>query len=288
MSDTDEFSADELAVLKPDAPQPQPPAKVEAVPETPASPEPPAAETPKLAETVPEPAKAETTEAPKGAPNAAIAAMRREIAELRRQLGGQPPAPKPEKPALPALDQDPVTNLDTRIGSTEQSVQEMVRERQMEKVQGQVLGAYRADVAAFSKQNPDFGDAYNHWHSMTSAYMAAGMPGATPQQVEQAVQSHEFQMVYGALQQGVSPAETILNASRALRWAPAPKEAPKPAAPAETLVQEVARGQQMAANPMAGAGATPTPELTAATLAAMSDDDFAQVSDAKWRRAMGG
>ena len=298
MSDT--FTAEEQAILSPEAPQAQLPAKVDApTPETPApTPEPAVAEAPKpaaappQAKIEPEP-KPEHTKPPPGyVPVRELIEMRRELAELKRQRA--PEAQKPPETAIPAFDQDPANHLKARVDSAEDAVRQVLQTNQRNEARTQIVAAYSADLAAKAAADPSYIDARQHWLNTLGAYIAEEQPELSQSQVAAVVEQRELQLVLGALQRGESPAERMKLAATRLYYAAkppaaAPAEPAAPAAPpAQTLLQEVARGQQMAASPIAGAGATPVPELTAATLAGMSEEDFAKVSANDWRRAMGG
>jgi hypothetical protein len=296
VSETDDLTAAELEILKPDAPQAQPPAKEAAeeapepvkaeaapAPEAP-KPAPTAEKPPEDAKTAPEPPKAP----PKMVPVAELIELRRELAALKRERTGEQP-PRPQEPQIPAYETDPAAHLKAKTEGIERMLQTIDGRQQAQTIQQQVLTAYHGDFARAQAADATVKDAYAHWHDRTTAFMRHMNPGATDDQVTQAVNNLEFSIAATALRSNLSPTQQIIAMAKEIGWAPKPKEEPAPVAPpAPTLAQEVARGQQLAANPIANSGATPVPELTAATLAAMSDEDFAQVSDAKWRRAMGG
>lgn len=283
MSDDDALTADEEAALKADV---QPPAKEEAPPEpAPAAvPEPPKAPEPVAAAPEPKP------EEPRGGPNNVIAEMRRELAELRRREAAREAAaaPKPQEPQIPAFEADPAIHLKTRQDQTEDQVRAMLAERQQASQMQQIMGAYAVAAQDFSAQTADFQDAYKFLLSGRSAELQAiGLSGP---ELAHALKTDELAIVTRALRDGANPAERLYNVAKARGYAlkaPEPPPAP-PATPQPSMVEQVARGQQLAANPLANAGSNPVPELTPATLAAMSDDEVAALSPAQWRRAMGG
>ena len=284
MSDTDTFSPEELAALEPTAPQAQPPAKEEAPAPEPAPVEPPKAPEP-VAE-APKPAE-EPKPGPKTVPLAELLEERRKRQEYERQLAALQ-QPKPQEPQIPAFEQDPATHLKTRLDQAEEQIKADLAEKQRHTQLQQIMGAYAVAARDFSTSTPDFQEAYQHLLTGRSAELQAiGLSGP---ELAHALQTDELAIVTRALRDGANPAERLYMVAKARGWAPKPKEAPPapPAPPAPSLVQEIAKGQQVATNPIAGAFSNPIAELTPATLAAMSDDEFAELSDAKWRKAMGG
>ena len=206
--------------------------------------------------------------------------VKREAAE-RQKLEGRfeelkerfmaPPAPPPE---IPSLDVDPVANFDARLRQQEQARQQTEAER-LQQTQiaafhnavGQAEAQYRAQVA-------DYDAAVEHLQrsfATEAAYM-----GVSAGDIARSV-------AVTALQNGRNPAEVAYQMAKARGYA-----GPKPAAAtAADGMAAIERGQA-ATGSVANAPAQAEANLTASRLANMSLGDFAKVSDADWRKMMGG
>lgn len=294
------FSAEEEAILNdrtPEAPAAAPP-----TPE-PAPEPPPAAEAPK---TEPEPAKAdpEPAKEPKGQPNGVYPQLRRaerELAELRSELNALKSGQQPQQtaPAIPDPEKDLAGHVLARQNQSEQAIRAMLQNQQQQTFMQQIATEYNRDLTQAARTTPEVLEARGHWLNTMEAFARAANPRLTDAQIDKFVTQRELELVNGALQDQESPAQRMLATAKAIGWAPKAKEVPRApdgkfAAPPPTLsdvaadVKRIAAAQAQATSPVAGLGAAPASELTLETLAAMSDDDLANLSPAKWQKAMGG
>ena len=164
----------------------------------------------------------------------------------------------------------------------------------------EVAEHYRADANAFARETPDFGTAYMHLVKTVDAELQ--FRGVTdPGQRQAMIAQMEREEVAKARAAGKRPAEWIYNVSKfrgysaAVNPAQNPTAAPVQAAsqqtpanpPTPSVLDTVARGQQIATSLLNAPGGAPN-DLTAESLARMSDAEFAAIPKDKLRRLLGG
>lgn len=160
----------------------------------------------------------------------------------------------------------------------------------------EVAEHYRADANAFARETPDFGTAYMHLVKTVDAELQfRGV--ADPGQRQAMIAQMEREEVAKARAAGKRPAEWIYNVSKFRGYSPAvntpvaPAQAasqPAPAnAPVASRLDAVERGQQVATSLLNAPGGAPN-DLTAESLARMSDTEFAAIPKEKLRRLLGG
>lgn len=190
--------------------------------------------------------------------------------ELKQRLMA-PPAPPPE---IPSLDVDPVANFDARLRQQEQARQQTEAERQQ---RAQIAAFHNAVTQAevqYRAQATDYDAAIAHLQRTFET--EATFMGITPGDIARSV-------AVTALQNGRNPAEVAYQMAKARGYA-----GPKPAAPtAADGMAAIERGA-MATGSAANAPAPAEATLTANRLANMSLSEFAKVSDADFRKLMGG
>lgn len=152
---------------------------------------------------------------------------------------------------------------------------------------GQALReGYQRDAVAFTRENPDFGVAYNYLITARAGTLEA--QGYGEQEIRQIIHNEERALVERAAKAGKRPAAMIYAMAQQFGYrkaAPAAQAAPAaaaaaaaaPAAPAVPSVTEeierIARGQA-AGKSLSDAGGGAPSELTVEALANMSDREF--------------
>ena len=190
--------------------------------------------------------------------------------ELKQRLAAPPPPPAPE---IPALDVDPVANFDARLRQQEMARQQFEAERQQQSQVASFHAAVAQAEAAYRAQATDYDAAVAHLQRTFET--EAQFMGISPGDIARSV-------AVTALQNGRNPAEVAYNLAKSRGYTGA-----KPAATAADGMAAIERGQA-ATGSAANAPAAAEANLTANRLANMSLKDFAQVSDADFRKLMGG
>lgn len=166
---------------------------------------------------------------------------------------------------IPTLDEDPVQNFDARVREIEQTVTRQKEHQQQQEQEAAVVNAYRQAAESFSKETPDFPDAYKHYISgRTSELQAMGL---NVQTAMQQVKQEEFWVALRCLQAGDNPAEKLYEAAKVRGYAKnvAEKET------AEKKLETISKGQQAAK--LSGASSA-SGKLTLEALAEMDEEDF--------------
>jgi hypothetical protein len=285
MSDINSIIGEPVEIPRDDAPAPEaPPA--------------PAAEAPP-AETPPAPAEAPAAEpAPKVVPYQALQEERRERQRLQAEnralmermearLAALQQAQQPPAPPAPDPNENPIGFLAHQQQAVGQRVDQLVQQSEQAQRQAQMAAA-EAQLAAriqtaevqFKASNPDYEQAIAHTHQLRVRELQA--LGHDPLAAEQQSVQELRQAAFFHAAHGRNPAELIYNLAKVRGYSPTPA-APSPAA----QLQVAQRGTAAAASLGGGGGGTPG-QLNARALAEMSDEDFAKVTDAQWRKAMGG
>lgn len=174
---------------------------------------------------------------------------------------------------IPDIQEDPVTNIDTRLRQIEEFRQQQAREQQeraqIEQQQAQaaqLTHAYRAAAQEYAAQVPDLGEAYRHLiGSRVSEYQALGYD---TQSAHALVQQEEMQIAAKAFHDGVNPAQRIYELAKLRGYA-------KQQAPQEQKMETLQRGTRAS---RATGGAPQTGEITLEALAeaadSLSPDEF--------------
>lgn len=190
-----------------------------------------------------------------------IAVMEDRFKQLVSQL-----SPKQE-PQIPSVDDDPVTNLNTRLEQAEQFQRQVIEERQAVAQQQQVIETYRAKSAEYAQENPDFQNAYQYvLKGRLSELEELGMSKEAALHV---AQQEEFGIALKSLQDGANPAERIYKIAQLRGYK---KAETKPEVPKKDL-SVIEKGQK---NSKVSGSATPEGELTLEAIAEMDDDEFAK------------
>lgn len=191
-----------------------------------------------------------------------------------------------EKPPvqIPDVQTDPVTNFDHRIGQLAQKTDQVLQQtqewqqaQQRQQVIANLAQGVMQDAAVFKSTTPDFNDAYDHLNSMrTRELVALGVP-------EDAAKAKAVRELDEACivwkHEGRNPAQVAYSLAQARGYT----------VKTQTDADKIASQQKgvAAAKTIGGGGGTQN-GLSAQALLAMSDEEFAKVSETDFRRAMGG
>jgi len=162
--------------------------------------------------------------------------VEQENAELRRRLEALAKPPKPE-PKVPEFSEDPLGNLHERARRAEAELETVRHQREQQDLVQSLSTSYRAAAGEFARENPDFGDAYQHLiKARIGELVAIGVP---PAQATQQMEMEELGLVQMALARGANPAEMVYTLAKHRGYAtasakPASRE-PEPERVLETL-----------------------------------------------------
>ena len=222
-------------------------------------------------------------EDPRTVPLAALHEERRKRQEQDRKLQlleerlSQIAQPKEEPEPEIDVNENPVEyfkrqndKLQQQLEQVTQGQQEQFQHQQQQAQVTQFKQAYASAAQEFSKQQPDFGDAYTHL--VTGRMKELTAVGYTEQQAAMIAQNDEAAFVAKAFQDGVNPAERVYQFAVARGYAPS-QDKPADKKPAEQVdLDAIEKGvKQKSVSSMSG---SPTENITLEALAEMSDEDF--------------
>lgn len=204
------------------------------------------------------------------------------------------PAAEAEEEA-PDAEKDPIGALTVamkRIASLEEQLKGRAAQEKKRNDEAAQLTAYRDDARTYMAKHADFPDAYGYLIGQRHAELEA-LGVADPAERATLIQREERALVAEARQAGKSPAATMHALAKARGFKPKPKDDPKPGGGAAAAkLDRIAQAQREAGASLTAAGGGGGGGLTAESLAAMSEDDFAELSSklgkAKLRTLMGG
>lgn len=215
------------------------------------------------------------------------------LESLSQQQGQGHQQPQPEPEVDP--DADPLAAVKAHHEELRQFKEWRRQQEQAAQAQQQwmsIAADIEASEAEFKQQAPDYTDAVAFLK--TQAEATYRMMGMQPAQVQQALMRDVAQMAMVARQSGKSPAEFAYEFAKVRGYQPnpaAPKQdnAPAPEGMAAAdKVRSIAEGQraQRSIGQVAGGA---SPDLTADSVLAMSDDEFmAAIRDGRFRKVAGG
>ena len=175
----------------------------------------------------------------------------------------------------PKTDTDPMEALAHNQAILAQQAQEAAQHRQQNEQRNQIqeharrlTGWASAKAQEYAQENPDFPEAYNHIRMVrANELMALGLSG---EELLHRLRGEELSVFYEAHQKGKNPAEIAFNMAKAAGWQPKKKEATP-----EQKIENLQKGTQ--ASKSLGTGGAPSGNPTAEQIAAMSDDEFAEL-----------
>ena len=179
--------------------------------------------------------------------------------------------------------EQPVEYLANEQKQTREMLADMQRRQQeQEQRQQQEIGmqrfaqAIQADEQAFAKENSDYMQAVAFAKERkASEYRAFGY---SDQEVQEFVQADAISIAQRALQLGESPARLVYEYAKTVGF--------KPQVSAEKKLGMMEAGQK-AAKP-SSSGGKDSATLSLEQLASMNSDDFSKITDAQFKKLMGG
>lgn len=187
-------------------------------------------------------------------------AIRQELEEHRRR--------KQEEEEKRRFEENPAEYLKTQVEALTEKQQrlldESTRANQQQIEHAQFMQAVQSQAAAFSKETPDYGDAFTFIHDRrVKEYEVLGVP---PEEWEARFNQESVQFAALAMQQGKNPAEMVYKMAGAWGYTKA-----QPKQPAETEIERLQAGQT-AAQTLSRGGAGE--ESVLKKIEDMSDDEF--------------
>jgi len=272
-------------------------------------PEPPAPAAAAEPVATPEPVKEE----PKTVPLAALHEERQRRQELQRRFEERDAAEKAERAKLqerldalakrfepaptpePTFNDDPAAFLKAETEAAKQQIAEFRAWKQAQEEQAQQqahMQRFDAQITAsereFAPKAPDYTEAVAWLRNLRETELRDLYGVENPAERARIINQDIAALAARALQANKNPAEQAYNLAKLRGWASkAPAAAAPVAPPATDKIDTIAKGQAAARTPSAAAGVAP-PSLTIESLAKMSEDDFSKLSDAEFRRVMGG
>lgn len=195
---------------------------------------------------------------------------------------------------IPSLEEDPLGHLVGRIEAQQKVIEDLRKGNDQHAAQWQQVAAERqfwghveAQEQQFASQTPDYSDATEFLAQSRASELAIMMPGASQQQIRQALDADRRAVAEMAVRAGQNPAELYYNLARGRGFqgkAPAQAAQQTPAQsqqPARAPNGQFQRSQQQVATAAEGvkaqnamaSGDTARTELTLADLADMMDSD---------------
>lgn len=175
------------------------------------------------------------------------------------------------KEQIPAIEEDPVRNFDTRIGSVEQMLRQQLENNQRQHQEAAVINSYRQSAAVFAQENPDFNDAYSHFINSRRQELQA--MGYAPNEAQNILQQEEFAAAIRAMQNETNPAAMIYEAAKVRGYK---KAEPQNSDKMKTIEKGVQASRVSGGSPIAG-------NVTLESLAEMSDEEFSK----NWDKLIG-
>lgn len=184
-----------------------------------------------------------------------------------------------QEPPAPTIDDDPVAYFQRKQQEQEQQLQmvaESLQQRQIREQQeaeyAQFVSAYRQAAQEYTKQAPDFNDAYRFAiEHRTNELKAAGYP---EQMIPQILRQNEAEIVNLAFQQGINPAEKIYEIAKLRGWKNQPAE---PEQKMQTLEKGVKASKPTSGAPQGG-------EVTLEALAEAASEMDAEEFNSLWAK----
>lgn len=195
--------------------------------------------------------------------------------------------PKQEAKPLPPINEDPVAHIAAQ-GQTieqvrtmlEQQAQQVEEQRQMEALHA----ALSQSEQQFRETAPDYDAAADHLYQ--SRLTELTLMGVPEQQARAAISQEIFDISRRTLMAGRNPAEAFYQLATTRGYRPATAQAP--AADPAAKVAAINAGQKAARSLGATQGAAPAADLNVKALLDMSDEEFAKLDPAQFRRIAGG
>jgi len=181
--------------------------------------------------------------------------------------------PEAAKPEIPDPDKDPIGALNALLKQEGERKQRDAEAQKQTTEQRQIesfTNDYRVAAREYAAKNPDFGDAYKFLaEHRINELMLTGYDEVSAQKV---LHNEELGIALTAMQAGENPGERLIKLARHRGWSKKPPVAPNGAAAAE--LDRLEAGQKGAKSLSQAGGGVGETGMTAASLLAMSDDEF--------------
>lgn len=255
---------------------------------------------------VPEADEADEAEEPaqqqRMVPQAALHETREELRQARERMAKmegmweamqqqqrqqQPPAGQPAI-EIPDYNTDPEGHYQARIAQLEQMVYglgtsaQQQREQQAQQEQYQAaLSQYRNEAAAFSREEPEFNNAYR-WLIAQFDHSFKSM-GMDPEERAHRLQMEEFALVGRARQRGENPAQALYQIAMNMGYAPQARDPDTGQYVARDAVQTAERGQQQAGRTLSNSRGSAERPVTMQRMLELADSD-PEAFDKEWAK----
>jgi hypothetical protein len=199
--------------------------------------------------------------------------MEQRFSQLIERMG------QPQQPPKPDVDTDPVGVVKTH----EQELADLRKWREQQEQAAQQQNQYRAfttryqaSAQEFSRENPDFMNAYQYWVQSVGEELREA--GFVENEIAQQLLQIEGNIAAKAFQEDINPAQRIYNIAKRRGYSSKPKAEEQKA---EEKIATLQKGAN-AARSLSAASGNQSPPLTLEALAEMDDDDF----DRNWDKVM--
>lgn len=190
----------------------------------------------------------------------------------------------------PSFDDDPIAALKyeneqtkKELASLKQDKEDRASQHESMTKQQQFLNNYRVKTDEFSKENPDFKNAYQHL--IDSRYAEHVEAGFTHDQANQMLHEDEAAIVVQAMQQGVNPAERLYKLAKLRGYqnnTNVSNNKDKLIANNQAKIEQLEKGLK-ASKTINNAGAHSDNAMTLESIAAMDDEEFSKVD---WNKVL--
>lgn len=194
------------------------------------------------------------------------------------------------QPRIPSYEEDPLENMRMKQQQIENYVvqqneylQKQHQAVSQEQSNQQFVQSYMSAAQEYSKQVPDFSDAYKFMErSRIAEHLASGF---TEKEASQLLQADEATIVQRAFREGVNPAERIYALAKARGYQKQNDQASNSntSNPIMEKLDQIEKGISNSKSLGSGGGKAPSSsQLTLEKLAIMDDDEF----DRNWAKVM--
>ena len=212
--------------------------------------------------------------------------LERQLKELQDWKASQenPPEKAPEY-VDPLVDPEAFRKwAEHQSQSTQQRLEAEQRQRQQSEQAQQRAQTVQRMEAEFAERTPDYGDAVEFFQ--TQAVSQLQQQGFGEQEIRQEITRYANGLFDAASAAGINPAQLLYMRAQEAGYQPKKAEAPQPSETDRMLAQ--AKAQDATKGLGSGGGAPADGRPTAKQIADMSPDEIAGLSEADFRRAMGG
>jgi len=200
-------------------------------------------------------------------------------------------APKEEEPAPPPEMPDPVLDIEGFKAWQQNHLDarmEPVRQLQQRQAESQTINTLqnyaRSGEAQFTSEKPDYAEALAHAQAMKSRELSGYFP---PEQIAAELGKVEASITLLAMQQGKNPAQIVYDYALMTGYQPGETVEPVEKVDAAGNITRLASAQRATQSTAGAGGSSRAEEHTIESLAAMSDEEIAEIPDAVLARVLG-